>query len=53
MQDDPNLEESKEVPKEYKSFSRGQSDPFWNQKKSDNAKNGHAKNFYGSGFKLE
>ena len=53
MQDDPNQEETKDVPKEFKSFKRGESDPFWGQKKSDNAKSGHAKNFYSSGFKLE
>ena len=53
MKDDPNQEESKDVPKEFRSFSRGCSDPFYNQKKTENAKNGHSKNFYSSGFKLE
>lgn len=53
MQDDPNQEETKDVPKEFNSFKKGESNLFSGQKKSDNAKSGHAKNFYGSGFKLE
>ncbi len=52
MQDNPDTEESKEVPRDFKSFNRGTSEPFQNQK-SDNAKSGHSKNFYSSGFKLE